>query len=218
VLELRRFQSHITNLLTCNNNHHTHNKSNKMCLPTILPSPECFAVVVKKTSSKRRLSFAPEISHVVGTVLPRREYTAAEIEQCWWSASDQKAFRANSKAVASSVRKGERSFVALLDDTYKVAHDLSHRLSDTAVNDLLNDPTTYALNLPLIGEERRGLEKGISRLHCFERKARAKTSRGTVLELAQLGASGDEISKIYAMHCRTSRIYARIMGSADRRV
>jgi hypothetical protein len=61
------------------------------------------------------------------------------------------------------------------------------------------------------------LEKRISALQRFERKSRASESRGVVLDLEQMGASGDEIGKIYAVHCRTSRIYARMMGSADRR-
>jgi hypothetical protein len=191
-----------------------------MCLQTILPSPECFDVVIKKNSNKRRLSFAPEISHVVGTVLPLHEYTTTEIETCWWPASDQKAFRANAKSVASRIKKSGRSFVALLDDSYKAAQDLSFQLSETAVDELLNDPSKYTQKLEAwaqIGEERRGLERGISRMQFFERKYRASEARGIVLDLEKRGASGDEIGKLYAIHCRTSRIYARMMGSADRR-
>jgi hypothetical protein len=209
--------------LTNNQNH----KNNKMCLAKILPPPECFAGVngaakgsgIKKNSNKRRLSFAPEISRVVGTVLPLHEYTAKEIETCWWSASDQQECRHNAKAVASSVKKCGRSFVALLDDSYKAAQDLSFHLSETAVDELLNDPSKYTQKLEawvLIGKERRGLEKSISMLQRSQRKSGASETRGMVLDLEQMGISGDEIGKLYAMHCRTSRIYARMMGSADR--
>jgi hypothetical protein len=199
-----------------------------MCLPTNLPSPECFADVngaaqgafTKKNSNKRRLSFAPEISHVVGTVLPLHEYTAKEIEKCWWSANDQQAFHANRKAAVSIIRKCGPSFVALLDDSYKAAKVLSLRLSETAVDELLNDPSKYTQKLEawvLVGQDRRGLEKSVSTVQRLERKSSVNETRGMVLDLEQMGASGDEIGKVYAMHCRTSRIYARMMGSADRR-
>jgi hypothetical protein len=201
---------------------------NKMCLPTLLVSPEYFADCkgaansndIRKTSKKRRLSFAPEISRVVATVLPLDEYTTEEVESCWWSASDQACFRVDSKEVALKVRKCGSSFITLLDDSYKAAYELSFRLSESAVDDLLNDPSKYTSKLEawtLIGQERRGLEKSISALQSFERKIGARESRGIVLELGQMGICGDEIGKLYAVHCRTSLIYARMMGNADRR-
>jgi hypothetical protein len=61
------------------------------------------------------------------------------------------------------------------------------------------------------------LEKSVSTVQRLERKSSVNETRGMVLDLEQMGASGDEIGKVYAMHCRTSRIYARMMGSADRR-
>jgi hypothetical protein len=199
-----------------------------MCLPTTITSPEYFAdhkgatktTSISKKSIKRRLSFAQEISCVVATVLPLHEYTDDEIESCWWSASDHESFRVDSKAVALRVRKCGSSFVTLLDDSYVAAHDLSFRLSESAVDDLLTDPSKYTSKLEawtLIGQERRGLEKSISELQRFERRIGARESRGVVLELEQMGISGDEIGKLYALHCRTSRIYARMMGNADRR-
>jgi hypothetical protein len=210
-----------------NNQHH---KRNKMCLPAILPPPECFAdvngaakgSVIKKNSNKRRrLSFASEISRVVGTVLPLDEYTTKEIEKSWWSAGDQQVFSANCREVVSSVGKCGPSFVALLDDSYKAAKVLSFRLSDTAVDELLNDPREFTQKLEawvLIGQERRGLEMSVSLLQRFERKSSASETREMVFDLEQMGASGDEIGQIYAKHCRTSRIYARMMGSADCRI
>jgi hypothetical protein len=200
----------------------------KMCLLTTISSPEYFvdckgaakASGIRKKSIKRRLSFAPEISCIVATVLPLHEYTDKEIESCWWSASDHETFRVDSKAVALRVKKCGSSFIALLDDSYVAAHDLSFRLSESAVDDLLTDPSKYTSKLEawtLIGQERRGLEKSISGLQRFERKIGARESRGIVLELEQMGISGDEIGKLYALHCRTSRIYARMMGNADRR-
>jgi hypothetical protein len=202
--------------------------SNKMCLPTTLPSPECFADYrgaakasgIRNKSNKRRLSFAPEISRVVATILPRHEYTAKEIESCWWSAREQAFFRVDSKEVALRVKKCGSSFITLLDDSYEAAHDLSFRLSESAIDDLLKDPSKHTSKLEawtLIGQERRGLEKSISDLQRFERKTGARESRGMVLELVHMGISGDEIGNIYALHCRTSRIYARMMGNADRR-
>jgi hypothetical protein len=197
--------------------------NNKMCLPTLHVSPEYFAAKasdVRKTSKKRRLSFAPEVSRVVATVLRLDEYTTEEIERCWWSASDHTCFRVDSKEVALKVRKCGSSFITLLDDSYKAAYELSFRLSESAVDDLLNDPSKYTSKLEawtLIGQERRGLEKSISALQSFERKIGARESRGIVFELGQMGISGDEIGKLYAIHCRTSRIYARMMGNADRR-
>jgi hypothetical protein len=199
-----------------------------MCLPTTISSPEYFAdykgaaktTGIRKKSVKRRLSFAQEISCVVATVLPLHEYTDEEIESCWWSASDHESFRVDSKAVALRVKKCGTSFVTLLDDSYVAAHDLSFRLSESAVDDLLTDPSKYTSKLEawtLIGQERRGLEKSISELQRFERRIGARESRGVVLELEQMGISGDEIGKLYALHCRTSRIYARMMGNADRR-
>jgi hypothetical protein len=198
-----------------------------MCLPAIIPPPECFAdgngaakdSVIKKNSNKRRLSFASEISRVVGTVLSLHEYTTKEIEKCWWSAYDNKAFRVNCREAASIVRKCGPSFVALIDDSYKAAKVLSFRLSDTAVDELLNDPRKYTQKLDLwvlMGQDRRGLEKSVSVLQRFERKSSVSETREMVFDLEQMGASGDEIGKVYAMHCRTSRIYARMMGSAGR--
>jgi hypothetical protein len=200
--------------------------SKKMCLPTTLSSPECFTKDCKGTTkasgirNKRQLSFAPEISCVVATILPLHEYTDKEIESCWWSARDQERFRVDSKAVALRVRTCGTSFITLLDDSYEAAHNLSFRLSESAVDDLLLDPSKYTSKLEawnLTGQERRGLEKSISEMQRFERKIGARESRGIVLELEHMGISGDEIGKLYALHCRTSRIYARMMGNADRR-
>lgn len=200
-----------------------------MCLPTTLPSPECFladnkgvaiASGITKKAKKRQLSFATEIARVVATGLPLHEYTDEEFESCWWSARDQHCFRVDSKEVASRVRKCGSAFITLLDDSYESAHNLSFGLSESAVDVLLNDPSKYTSKLEawtLIGQERRGLEKSISELQRFERKTGARESRGIVLELEQMGISGDEIGKLYALHCRTSRIYARMMGNADRR-
>jgi hypothetical protein len=196
-----------------------------MCLLTILPPPECFAncqgaAKVSGISNKRRLSFAPEISRVVATVLPLDEYTDQEFESCWWSVRDQESFRADSRQVALRVRQCGSSFITLLDDSYEAAHNLSFSLSESAVDDLLNDPSKHTSKLEawtLVGQERRGLEKSISEMHRYERKTGARESRGLVLELAQMGINCDEIGILYAVHCRTSRIYARMMGNADRR-
>jgi hypothetical protein len=200
-----------------------------MCIPAMtLPTPECFADYngaakasnTRKQSKKRRLSFAPKISSVVATVLPLDEYTTEEIESCWWSDCDQACFRVDSQEVASKVKRCGSSFITLLDDSYKSAYELSFRLSESAVDDLLNDPSKYTSKLEawtLIGQERRGLEKSISALQNFERRIGACESRGMVLELGQMGISCDEIGKLYAEHSRTSRIYARMMGNADRR-
>jgi hypothetical protein len=198
-----------------------------MCLPTnTITSPHVStkesAVTdssnTKKANKKRRLTFAPEISKVIGTVLSREDYTVKEMKRCWWSAKERSKRRIQSIRLILSVRERGQHFISLIDDSFKVAQYLSTSLAAKEVDSLLKDPSKYTSKLEawaLNGQGRRGLEKHISVFQKRERIATAREIRGSFLDTQRMGVSSEEAAEDYAEQSLASRIYARWMGDAD---
>jgi hypothetical protein len=203
-----------------------------MCLPTNTPTTASPTVSVKKSvvadSSnttnnanklirKRRLTFAPEISKVIGTVLSRQDYTVEENKNCYWSKIERSQLRTNARQQIDTLRMRGRHFVELIDDSLKVAIYISMSLADKKVDSLLKDPSKFTSKLEAWtsnGQAWRGLERYIS---LFQKK-RTTTHReiiAMVLDTQRVGVSSEEAAEIYAEQCLASRIYARWMGDAD---
>jgi hypothetical protein len=201
-----------------------------MCLPTntttTSPTVAIKKSVVADTSNsnnannlirKRRLTFASEISYVIGTVLSREDYTVEEKKICYWSKSERSVLRTNAMQQIQTLMMRCRHFVELIDDSLKVAKYLSTSLEDKRVDSLLKDPSKFTSKLEawtLNGQAWRGLERYVS---VFQ-KGRTATHReiiATVLDTQRMGVSSEEAAAMYAEQCLASRIYARWMGDAD---
>jgi hypothetical protein len=199
-----------------------------MCLPTNTTSP---TVSIKKsaiagssntnkassTIKKRRLTFAPEISKVIGTVISREDYTVKEKKNCYWSKIERSKLRTNATELIRTLRERGQHCMMLLDDSLEVAQYLSTSLAVKEVDSLLKDPSNYTSKLEawtLNGQVWRGLERYLS---VFQKK-RTATQQGIItmfLHTHRMGVSSEEAAEIYAEQSLASRIYARCMGDAD---
>jgi hypothetical protein len=196
-----------------------------MCLPDITTSPRNASIknsVVIDSSNmirKRRLTFAPEISKVIGTVISREDYTVEEKKRCWWSAREVSKSRTLSLCLIHTFRERGQHFIKLIDDSLMVAQCLSTSLVDKEVDSLLKDPSNYTSKLETWalngGEFCRGLERRISVFQKRECTATVREIRGMVLDTQRMGVSSEEAAKMYAEQSLASRIYARWMGEAD---
>jgi hypothetical protein len=197
-----------------------------MCLPTNITIKKGKSAVAYSSNTnnnankpirERRLTFAPEISKVVGTVLSRKDYTKKEKKNCYWSRSERSVLRTNAMQQIHAIRDRGLHFVELIDDSLKVAQYLSTSLEDKKGDSLLKDPSKYTSKLEawtLIGQAWRGLERYIS---VFQ-KGRFTTRReiiAMVVDTQHMGVSSEEAAEIYAKQCLSSRVYARWMGDAD---
>jgi hypothetical protein len=166
----------------------------------------------------RSLTFAPEISKVVGTVISREDYTAEEKERCWWSATELSEIHIHSRRLILIYKERGRHFIKMIDDSFKGVQYLSTILGDKEVDHLLQDPSNYTSKLEswsLIGQSHRGLEKQISVLQKREKIAIVREIRGMVLYNQRMGVSSEEAAEICWEQSLASRIYARWMGDAD---
>jgi hypothetical protein len=201
-----------------------------MCLPTNTASPSTVSIMksavadssnMQKANNlirKRRLTFAPEISKVIGTVISREDYTVEEKKSCWRSAKEISESRTHIKCLIHTYRDMGQHFIRLIDDSFMAAQYLSTSLADNEVDSLLTDPSNYTSKLEawsLNGQGRRGLEKHISVFQKRERSATAREIRGMVLDTQRMGVSRKEAAEVYAEQSLASRIYARKMGDAD---
>jgi predicted metalloprotease len=171
-----------------------------------------------KLIRKRRLTFAPEISKVVGTVISREDYTAEEMKRCWWSSKEVSKSRILSIRLIHTVRDRGQHFIRLIDDSFMVAQCLSTSLAEKEVDSLMKDPSKYTSKLEawtLNGQGRRGLERNISVFQKRERTAGGREIRGMVVDTLRMGVSSEEAAEMYAEQSLASRIYARWMGQAD---
>jgi hypothetical protein len=197
-----------------------------MCLPTnttssnisIKKSAVADSSNTKKANKKRRLTFAPEISKVIGTVISREDYTFKEKKSCWWSAKERSKLRTHStQHLILTIRERGQECTRLIDDSLEVAQSLSASLAAKEVDSLLKGPSNYTTKLEawtLNGQDFRGLERSLSVLQ-QERTATAREIRGNVLNTQRMGVSGEEAAEDYAEQSLASRIYARWMGDAD---
>jgi hypothetical protein len=169
-------------------------------------------------SKKRRVTFAPKISKVVGRVIAREDYTVEEKKRVWWSPKEASKSRTHCMRLILTVREHGQHFIKLIDDSLMVAQRLSTSLGDKEVDSLLKDPSNHTSKLEawtLNGQGRRGLERNISIFQKRERLAAARGIRFTILDTQLMGVSSEEAAKIYAEQSLADRIYARWMGEAD---
>jgi hypothetical protein len=167
---------------------------------------------------KRRLTFAPEISKVIGTVISREEYTAEEKKSCRWSNRDLSKSRTRSMQLIAAARDRGQHFIKMIDDSFRVAQYLSTILGDKEVDSLLQDPSNYTSKLEawsLMKQSHRGLEKHISLFQKNEKNATILEIRGMVLDNQRVGVSSEEAAEMYAAQSLASRIYSRWVGDAD---
>lgn len=110
---------------------------------------------------RRRLTFAPEISKVTGTIF-LEEYTDEEKKRCWWPVKEVSRCREQCSHLILTGREREQHFVKMIGDSFKAAqYLLTKSLGDNAVDALFRDPSNYTSKLEawaLGGQGRRGLE------------------------------------------------------------
>jgi hypothetical protein len=169
--------------------------------------------------NKRRLSFAPEISQVVGTVLSRGDITAQEKKSCWYSYNDYVGIRTEARAVVDFTRTHHGELPKMLQASYKLIHDIVDKfLDDDEFERLMINPSRHASVLEmwcLSSNDRRGLEKSMSKCIMKQRSANAREARGMVFQTGAMRFSRIEIAQAYAVECRLSCVYARMMAHAD---
>jgi hypothetical protein len=194
-----------------------------MCVLTNTTSP---AVSVKHSPNtkkankriKRSLTFAPEISKVIGTVISREDYTVEENESCRWSNSELSMSRTHSVQRSIAIRERGQHFTNMIDESFMMAQCLSTALGDKEVDSLLQDPSNYTSKLEawsLLRQSDRGLEQHISVFQETESIARIREIRGMVLANQRMGVSSEEAAEMYAAQSLASRIYSRWVGDAD---
>ena len=169
--------------------------------------------------NKHRLSFAPEISQVVGTVLSRDDITAQEKKSCWYSYNDYVDIRIEARAVVEITHINNGELPKMLQASYKVIHDIVDRfLDDDEFERLMINPSQHASVLEmwcLSSNDRRGLEKSMSKCFMKQRSADAREARGMVFQTGAMRLSSIEIAQAYAVESRLSCVYARIIAHAD---
>jgi hypothetical protein len=169
----------------------------------------------ERKSAQRKISFARVLSQVVGVVLSLDEFTEEEIRNCWWSYRDKQRSKVQSRGSISAIRRNGHAFVDTIQNSYKMAHQLSmHITADGTLlkNDDLHSSDLQSWTLNGCG---RGLEAWISPLHQGRREDDAREARAIVFFAQQKGVSAEKISDIYAESSRPSVVYARMMGEAD---
>lgn len=116
-------------------------------------------------SKKRRLrlTFSPPISTVVGTgtgALSREDYTAKERKNCWWDVEEISRSRAPAKRVMTLISHSGQHFVKMIDDSFKLAQELSTSLREKEMDALMRDPNNFCSDIDATefnGHGRRGL-------------------------------------------------------------
>jgi hypothetical protein len=169
--------------------------------------------------NKCRLSFAPEISQVVGTVLSLDDITAQEKKSCWYSYNDYVDIRTEAKAVVEITHTNQSELPKMLQASYKLIYDIVDRfLDDDEFERLLINPSQHASLLEmwcLSSNDRRGLEKSMSKYIMKRRSADAREARSMVFQTGAMRLSSIEIAQAYAVESRLSCVYARMMAHAD---
>jgi hypothetical protein len=168
-------------------------------------------------NKKRRLTFSPIISTVIGTgtgALSREDYTVQEKRNCWWAVEEISRSRAHAKRVMTLIRHSGQHFVTMIDDSFKLAQQLSTSLLQTEMDALMRDPNNFRSEIDASefnGHGRRGLERQMS---VFQKMA-GRGVREMVLQNQRMEVSSEEVAERYAEECLASRIYARWMGRVD---
>jgi hypothetical protein len=199
-----------------------------MCIPTNTTSPT--VSIIKKSAAtnssntmkannemlvkRRRLTFAPVISKVIGTVLSRRDYTVQEKLNCWWSLSEVSKSRTHSLILVTTALEHGQHFIKMIDDSFKWAQYLSTNLGDKKVHALLQDPSSYSYifdTWTFTVKGSRGLEKHMS----YFQKTAGRRIRRMVIRTQRMGVSSEDVADLYAEKCLASRIHARWMGEID---
>jgi hypothetical protein len=174
---------------------------------TITPDHIPNISTTKRKSSKRRISFAPVLSQVVGVVPSLDEFTAVETRNCWWSYRDQERSRVQARSGIAAVRRNGP--VDAIENACNAARKLA--MDDSKGSNLLS-PDLRTWTSHGIG---RGLEMWISPYHCDQREADSHQARTMVFVTQRKGVSAQEISEIYEENSRPSLIYSIMMGEAD---
>jgi hypothetical protein len=168
-------------------------------------------------NKKRHLTFSPIISTVVGTgtgALSREDYTVQEKRNCWWAVDEISRSRAHAKRVITLIKHSGRGYVTMIDDSFKLAQQLSTSLLETEMDALMQDPNNFRSQIDASefnGHGRRGLER---RLSVFQQMT-GREIREMVLQNQRMEVSSEEVAEKYAEECLASRIYARWMGRVD---
>jgi hypothetical protein len=172
----------------------------------------------KRIINKRRLTFAPEIVQAVGECISLEDYSAEEVDSCWWSAEELREIFDEAKFILRAVSDCGPRKIDLLDVSYKRAQIFAKRLHDKGMDALLRDPSACTTELErwtTSGAGCRGLEKYCSPFQRAQRILGSQNMLSSLLEVRQAGVDDDKIAAMYTEQSRASLIFARLMGEAD---
>jgi S-adenosylmethionine:tRNA-ribosyltransferase-isomerase (queuine synthetase) len=177
------------------------------------------ATTTARKRNKRRLSFAPVISQVVGTVLSRDDITAQEKKSCWYSCNEYVDIRAEARTVVEFARKHRRELTKMLQASYNIVGEIvDNFLDDHEFESLMMDPSPHKSVVEkwcLSSNDCRGLEKSMTRSIRNQRSADASEARGMVFQTGFMRLTRIEIAHAYAVESQLSCVYARMMAHAD---
>jgi hypothetical protein len=122
----------------------------------------------ERKSAQRKISFARVLSQVVGVVLSLDEFTEEEIRNCWWSYRDKQRSKVQSRGSISAIRRNGHAFVDTIQNSYKMAHQLSMHI--TADGTLLKNDDLHSSDLQSWTVVVAVLRHGF--LHCIKVGAR----------------------------------------------
>lgn len=195
------------------------NGSKATCAAALQSSPKN-SVERKPTgkNKKRRLTFAPQIAHVV-LIHSRDKLTREEIKDSWWTKEELTEIYQDAKFLIQYTRESGSALVALLDDSLQVSKGVARQFDAKQVQAVIRAPTSaYTSKLEtwvLRSKARRGLEKYASKCQFFERISHGREVTAAVVTTKRAGFSNDEIASIYAEQSAAHSMFARWMGHAD---
>jgi hypothetical protein len=170
-------------------------------------------------AEKRSVRFASNVSKIVGRVLSRDDFSENEKADYWIGRKEFVHCQSKAKIVVTTIKKHGPAYVVFLEESYKVAQNLSEfMVDDNDIKVFFGDPSRYTEKVEIwsaANYDQRGLERYIYPLQKSQRALEKYGTRRMVLVAAKMGMRVDELAAMYAAISWTTCIYSRMLGHAD---
>jgi hypothetical protein len=169
-------------------------------------------------SLKRRIRFSPHLEHVRATI-SRTDMTGQEVQECWWTPSEQDHLTSRARKLAEYTMHQGQSFVAkTIDRSFEKALNLALRsnMNVDRIFKLGSSENMRSQSLCMWAihcNARRGLEKYCTRDQ--KRMVVIEQHQEDVLSAVNCGAMDEEIALVSIRSSAASAVYARMLGEAD---
>jgi hypothetical protein len=168
---------------------------------------------------KPRITFATTVSKVVGTVLSRDDFSEDEKADYWIERKEFDQIQSNAKIVVAAVKEHGQAYVNFIEDSYKIAQQLSEFMVEDDESDLFfEDPSTYTNKMVRWAEAdygQRGLEKYVTSRMKSHRATESREARLVVVTAANMDLNDDELANLSEALSWTACIYSRMLGHSD---